>query len=281
MLSSIRLTNTGKIPLSLYSVGGLSLVLNFIECPLNCDSCPWESNIGRRSARLIEFNPQIIVKLAKQYGVDIIFLHGAEPYNYISYDDVKRIKDESSIAMGFKINPLIAEGNSRFISMTNFIDVALFEIVLNSDIELQTKSLMNIMHSSIVQFKHIEVAVVVMGGKNNLGLINTLKNVINIVKKNDIPINIVLINNMYKVFDINLINRLREEYPLIQIPTAEVFENASTICPRCKNIVIIRRGGIVYKVNIDDIGKCIFCGYKLVNSMSKKLVKLPLDIPLV
>jgi len=281
MLSSIRLTNTGKIPLSLYSIGGLSLVLNFIECPLNCGSCPWESNIGRRSARLIEFNPQIVVKLAKQYDVDIIFLHGAEPYNYISYDDVKRIKDESNIAIGLKINPLIAENNSRFTSMINFIDVALFEIVLNSDIELQTTSLMHIMHSSIVQFKHIEIAIVVMDSKDNLTLIKTLKNVINIIKKNDIPINIVLIDNTYKVFDINLISRIREEHPLIQIPTAEVFENASTICPRCKNVVIIRRGGIVYKANINDMGKCIFCGYKLANSMSKKLVKLPLDIPLV
>jgi len=46
-------------------------------------------------------------------------------------------------------------------------------------------------------------------------------------------------------------------------------------------VVIIRRGGIVYKANINDMGKCIFCGYKLANSMSKKLVKLPLDIPLV
>jgi len=281
MLSSIRLTNTGKIPLSLYCVGGLSLVLNFIECPLNCDSCPWESNISKRSARLIEFNPQVVVKLAKQYDVDIIFLHGAEPYNYISYDDVKRIKDESNVAIGLKINPLIAENSSRFTSIINFIDVALFEIVLNDDIELQTTSLMNIMHSSIAQFKHIEIAVVVVNNKNNLALINTLKNVINIIKKNDIPINIVPINNMYKVFDINLINRLREEHSLIQIPTADVFENASTICPRCKNMVIIRRDGIVYKVNINDIGKCIFCGYKLVNSMSKKLVKLPLDIPLV
>lgn len=278
MLTSIRLSNTGKIPLSLYGIGGLSLILNFVECPIICDRCPWESNIDRRSARLIEFSVQNTISLARQYNVDLIFLHGAEPYTYISYDEVSRLRDATNIPIGLKAIPSIAVDNSNFKSLLDTIDVLLFEIVLYKNIVRQISSLQNIIESSIVSSKHIEIVVVT---NINGHLDESITCIVNAVEERGIPINILFSSDIYDLPNINtVISRVREKYPLIQIPVSDVFEYASTPCPRCRNTVIFRRSGIVYKANLDELGRCRVCGYKLTSTKAKKLVKLPLDIPL-
>ncbi len=279
MLSSIRLMNSGRIPLSLYDVGGLSIVLNFIECPINCSECPWESNINRRSARLVPLNIQKIIDLINQYRADIVFLHGAEPYIYVEYSIIKKIKNGAATTIGIKANPLIARGNQSFEALLDLIDVIVFEVVSNRDeIDLQIQLLQHMLGDSCIKSKHVEIMVVVEVHRD-LGELIT--RIINGIKGSSIPINIVLTNGEYSSLDTTMINKLRERYPLIQAPLADIIEFASTLCPVCRSIAIVRRGGVVYRTSIDDLGKCRVCGYKLVSTKVKKPVKLPLDILLV
>lgn len=278
MLSSIRLTNTGKIPLSLYCIGGLSIVMNFIECPINCSWCPWESNITSKSARLIPLNPQSIIGWANEYRADLIFLHGAEPYTYVDRSIVERIESGTAAAIGVKANPLIAKDSHSFYTIIDYVDVVVFEVVSSREIDAQVSSLLYMLDRLEIRSKHIEILAVAETHRDLSGVIVGL---ISSVKNHSIPINTVLADGRYGSAHDALMAGLRREYPLIQAPTADVIEIASTLCPVCRSMVVIRRDGVAYKVNIDDRGRCRVCGYKLTDTRTKKFVKLPVDIPLV
>lgn len=277
MLSSIRLVNTGRIPLSLHSVGGLSIVLNFIECPINCDWCPWESNITSRSARLIQLDIQNIITWTNNYGADTVFLHGAEPYAYVERSAIEKIKSGAATAIGMKINPLIAKDSNSFYTLLEHVDVALFEVVLNEKADLQISSLHYMLNMPSIRSKHVEVLIV---AETYRGVDNLIERVIDTTRNYGLPINIVLADSGYNPL-YKIVIRKRKEYPLIQAPIADIFEIASTPCPVCGSMLIVRRDGVVYKVNIDDWGRCSVCGSKLAVTRAKKLVKLPLNIPLV
>ncbi|MEM0005659.1 MAG: hypothetical protein QXJ56_04355 [Ignisphaera sp.] len=277
MLSSIRLVNVERIPLSLYCIGSLAMLLNFIECPINCDRCPWESNINRRSARLLHFDVQNVIDLANRYKTDVIFLHGAEPYMYVKHDMVRKIKDETTATVGIKVNPLIAKDFSGFETFIDSIDVVVFEVVSSRDVDIQVSLLSQMLCNSLIKSKHIEIVVVAECNRDLNGL---LIEVASIVRGNNIPINVVFSSGEYSSLDVDKINRIRKEHPLVQAPVADMVELASTLCPGCRNIVVVRRSGIVYRVNVDELGRCRVCKYKLVNTKIKKPVKLPLDIPL-
>lgn len=64
---------------------------------------------------------------------------------------------------------------------------------------------------------------------------------------------------LYKAFDIAKESGLDYVY-LGNLPGSS-FEN--TLCPKCLKMVIKRAGLGVKKINLDEKGKCIFCGYSI------------------
>jgi len=289
MIASIRITNVEKIPLALCCIGGLALVLNFIECPLNCELCPWESNISRRSARILELNYDLVDNYIKRYNPDILFFHGAEPYEKELVLEILRraYEHKYSLLYGIKANAEYLKQTSalnKLYNIAKYINVLLIEILDWKDIINQLKNIENLIYNeSFLKDIHIEL-VLIMSSRETISKL--LENDITKILKelSILPINIITTYD-YSIYELDKIAKnLRKISPLTQFPMVNLIEFSSTFCPYCNMPIIVRSSGVLMKISLNSDGSCKYCNKKVVKNPSilkvKKLYKIPIDIPI-
>ncbi len=288
MIASIRVTNVEKIPLALCCIGGLALVLNFIECPLNCEFCPWESNINRRSARVVELSYNIINSYIQKYNPDILFFHGAEPYEKNLVLEILRRTYEHrySLFYGVKANAEYLKQISalnKLYDIIKYINVLLIEIIDWRDIINQLKNIENLIHNeSSLKNIHIELVLIISTRETISKLLeNSITEILKILSI--FPLNIIITYD-YSIYELDKIaKKLRKISPLTQFPIANLIEFSSTFCPYCNMPIVVRSGGVVMKVSLNSDGSCKYCNRKVIMNSSilkvKKFYKIPIDIP--
>ena len=274
MIAAVVISNVERIPLTLSYPGGIALIIAFINCPQQCKKCPWNANLSNKNAKVIELSPSNLINLVKRYNPDIVFFHGAEPYLYpYSKSLLTAIRREfGNLCIGMKIIPSIAFKNLFVLNqIVNLIDIILVEVIDIESIEALTKLkyLFEDMHLEIVilinidNIHHIEEFVVMLS---------------NMFKNKIVPINLILAEEVISnSLLLKIIDKLRNIYPFISIPSSPSTDLASILCPRCKTYVILRQSFITMKINTNSEGKCKYCGYKCILRLPKKIVKIPIE----
>ncbi len=289
MIASIRLTNVEKIPLALCCISGLAIVLNFIECPLNCEFCPWESNINRKSARVLEIDPELINRLLRKYNPDILFLHGAEPYEKeLAWKILRDMhRHEIKVFYGIKVNAEYIRQTStlkNLYDMIKYVDVLLIEIIDWRNILRQLENIEQLVTiKQLPKNTHIELALIISSKETITQLSES--SITEILKRLSIfPLNVIVIYD-YSIHEIDRIAKsLRKTVSLTQFPTLHLTEYSSTLCPYCNMPLIVRNSGVTIKISLNSDGSCRYCNKKVIKDVSfykaKKLYKVPIDIPI-
>lgn len=274
-ISSAQIINVEKIPLSLCCISGIALVVNVIECPLNCEKCPWESNLNSRSARIVQLDLDTIENTIKKYKPDILFIHGGEPWRYDYVINFLFSLGSLDILKGIKINGMFINQILDLIKFVDVVDIILIEIT-SSDINL-TNFLKFI--EKIQYTKHVEIVAIYDACKYEClhSLIDYLTN-----NKIIVPINIVTIdeNNVDLIVD-----KLRKKYLYIHTINSTISEYSSILCANCGLPMIVRENYQVIKINLDEECRCKYCKHRAIKSeknicKARKIHRIPITIPI-
>ncbi|MEM1720990.1 MAG: hypothetical protein QXM82_01080 [Ignisphaera sp.] len=280
-ISVVQLMNIENIPLSLCCVSGLALVVNFIQCPVDCSKCLWESNITIRSAKTIEIGYDSINQIVNRYNPDIVFLHGGEPWRYRYTSELLLSLNKLDILKGIKVNSIFIHHRHKqdIIKVIELSDIVLIEVISNN---IDIENIISLVEK-IYRDKHVELVVIY-----DLCQYKYLEAVIKLLKDHGvfIPINISLIDidkarEVYRSIEL-----LRKKYPLVQTINATVSEYSSVLCTKCRLPIIIREGAQVIKIELDNECRCRYCGYRVINvskniCRARKMYRLPIRIPLM
>lgn len=279
-ISSVYLTLVERIPLSVCCIGGLAIVVNFVQCSSGCSSCPWEANLSYRSARIVKLNLDMLLLAIDRYKPDVLFLNGGDFWRFGHAKEILSSVSPLEILKGAKIIlcPSTVQDLQQIYETIKLCDIVLVEVCECTDVAL----FLDVLRIA-VKDKHTEIAVV--WDTNNIK--DKLKNIIDELIKLDIyiPINIVL--QQYEEASIyQFIDSVKMSYPLIHTMYAPSSEYSSILCPRCRTPVVVRHGIQVLKISIDENCRCIYCNHKVVSTgksfcRSRKVVKIPINILLV
>lgn len=278
LISSVRVTSVEMIPLSYYCTGGLAVLVDFIECPIPCLSCPWGGNLNRRNARALALRLDELSYLASRYDPDLIFFHGGEPLLKGDLLGVaKRLKAELGARIGVKVNLAAFQQSLSLLSEAlELFDAVLLEVVLAPSISA-FKELRAAAELARLYGTHKEVLLTVFDGVEGPQLEEALGTLPPMV-----PVNIVFIGSVGARGKVELVDALRKRGSLIQAPFEELMDAASSLCPSCRRPVILRTSATLVKVLLDGEGRCAFCGTRVISALSKrhpnKLIKRPLNV---
>jgi hypothetical protein len=282
-LSSITLVNVERVPLSLCCSGGTALNLNFIECPFQCDVCPWEANLSRRSAELINARVSDIIELIHKYHPDVVMLHGGEHYASKEVIQIlKEVRNNYSGIIGIKANiSRIIYMERHFKELLQYIDLILIEFVdttLRQDIYKDMQSILDFLQA-IATRKYVEIVAIATSINGVESLTNTITTLKDLLTSFLIPVNWIFLKPISLSHKLNTLNKIRNFNIITQAPFESSIEIASTLCISCKNPIIVRQGGHLIKLSINYDGTCKYCGRKYKGfKYPKKLIRIPLEI---
>jgi len=284
-IASITLINVEKIPLAFCCSGGVAININFIECPLPCDYCPWEANLDSRSAQKVNVETTYLVELITKYNPDLVMLHGGEPYKKNGVTDLlKELHRLRNTSIGMKINSvLIPKEKILLQQIAQYIDVALIEVVDIHNDEINYGELISFLNFLTENNKHVEI-VYITTLRNAVDVFHKFVDALkNLLKTKTIPLNFVFANDFMELSKkLYIIDWLRKMGIIVQAPMEDVVEIASTSCISCQNPIIVRQGGHLFKLNIKSDKSCKYCGYKYnVFKFPKKIITLPLLLQLM
>ena len=282
-ISSVYLTNVENIPLSLCCIGGLAIVVKYIQCPYDCRFCPWESNLNIRSARVLDVDQEVFSELLKKYRPDIVFLCGGKPWLYNVSSELASVASNNGVFVGVKLLtcPVDSDELKLMQSFSKLCDIVLVEVTGCTDIDLA----FSLVNENVSQGKHVEVVVV---GQGIDEVSQIIKDVVHRVlnAKIVLPINILVetsknVHQLYKFID-----TIRGIYPLIHSLSTPASEFASILCPKCLIPVVVRSGTRLIKMSLDESCRCGYCKNEVVSSCriickAKMQIKVPVNIALI
>jgi len=283
-LSSVTIVNVEKIPLSFCYSGGIALNLNFIECPLSCNICPWEANLSRKSAEILNARPLSIIEVINKYSPDIVMFHGGEPYTVKgAIQLLKEVHNSYNGFIGVKVNILHAINSMAHLKeFLPYINLLLVEFVDTNFCEISQQSADDInsfLHSILSVHKYVEVVAITTSKSCSESLTNAIGKLIDLFRVSLVPLNWIFMESISSNLKLNTLDKFRKLGVIAQAPLENSAEVASTFCKLCKNPIIVRQGGQLIKLSIDRNGICRYCGYRYENfKYAKRIVKNPIEI---
>ncbi len=264
-LGSILLMNCDSVPLSINFAGGLAMVFNFVGCPIACEDCPWSANLDPCSAKVLHWDPRYS-HLIKSIMPDAVVLHGAEPY--LSTTSITIAYAAKSLGI-----PLIVKVLGRNLGkvlrnkLMDYVDLLLLEIVAFDDL------LGILIFGDRVKDVETELLLVVRRPEEALEM---LRNALNIPRK---PLSIVVVSSDVDLIKmLNVFKELRDlGFALLSDPTNPSAELASIYCPICGAPIVARHSGVVYKLRMDQRGRCHVCGYPVARYRAHRFIKFPVN----
>ena len=287
-LSSIILQNVEKVPLAFCAPGGLAISLNFIECPLQCEECPWEAHLSRRSAVTLNVDHAQILNFIHRFSPDVVVLHGGEPYNQRNVKKlVETLRNHFRSCIGIKANiPFVFSSLNNFNEVLQYVDLILFEVtdrivehylIKENDLKI-VRGFLEKLHD---YRKQIEFVAVIKNENSIDSMIEFVSSLSEILRRFLIPFNIIFLENISFDKKINVIDSIRKLNVIAQAPLEPSTELASTFCISCKNPIIVRQGGFLIRSALDQ-GKCKYCGFRYTNIRpAKKTMKRPIELQLM
>lgn len=261
-------------------IGGLAIVVNFIQCSFNCSFCPWEANLSYRSARIIRLDLDMLLTAIDKYKPELLFLNGGDFWHFELTKEILLSVSRSKIFKGAKLIscPSTDQDLQQMHEIAKLCDVALVEVCECTDVAV----FLDILEMAIKD-KYTEVVVVWI----NNDIRNKVKTIIDELVRRDIyiPINVVL--HQYEEAPIHqFIDAVRKNYPLIHLLYSPSSEYSSILCPKCRMPIVIRHGMQILKILIDENCRCVYCSNKVISTgrvlcKSRKIVKTPINIPLI
>lgn len=261
-------------------ISGLVVAINFVQCSLSCSFCPWEANLGPRSARIVDLDLDMLLTAIERYKPELIFFSGGDFWYSKSVKDFLEPVLELEILKGAKlvIPPSTSYDFQQLSETANLFDVILLEVCEFTDVT----AFLDVIEI-VVRDKHTEVVIV----WNTSDIANRANAIICELASRGIyvPINIVLHQYEEKLLH-QFIDSARKNYPLVHAIYAPSSEYSSILCPKCRIPVVVRHGVQVLKISVDENCRCMYCGHKVISTgkafcRSRKIVRIPINIPLV
>jgi organic radical activating enzyme len=287
-LSSITLQNVEKVPLAFCAPGGLAISLIFIECPLQCEECPWEAHLSRRSAVTLNIDHAQILDLIHRFSPDIVMLHGGEPYNQRNVKKlIETLRKHIHSCIGIKANiPFVFSSLDNFNEILQHIDLILFEVTDKiAEHYLIKENDLKVVRSFLEKLydygKQIEFVAVIKNENSIDPIIRFVSSLSETLTRFLIPFNIIFSENISFDKKINIVDSIRKLNVIVQAPLEPSTELASTFCVSCKNPIIVRQGGFLIRGAVDQ-GKCKYCGFRYTNIRpAKRIMKRPIELQLM
>lgn len=279
-ISSIYLTNVENIPLSLCRISGTTIVINFVQCDLDCMFCPWDVNASIHSSRIINVHTETILNAVEKYKPDIIFFNGGNPWRYAISKMILSTLPRSSTLIGVKVISYLSneQDYNLMLGFVELCDIILVEINRYTNVNL----FLNIVEKYIKD-KHIET--VIIGDINNVS--NNIDVIINnlISRRILIPINLVLDPSQDRIISYRFVYMAKKKYPIIYVTSSPSTEFSSILCPNCNRPIVVRSHREVIKLSLDNYCRCIYCYHKVISTeknicITKRPVKIPIKIPI-
>jgi pyruvate formate lyase activating enzyme len=249
-------------------------------CNLKCKFCQnWEISQARpEEIEYIHIEPQDLLKKVKASGSPTIAYTYTEPTIFYEYMlEVAQLAKKEGIRNIMHSNGYINEAPLR--QLAKYLDAANIDLKGFSDdyyhkltegtLEPVLKSLKILKEEGV----HLEITNLVLSGFNDDP--DTIRKMCVWIKENlgpDVPLHFSRFFPMYKLVSLNAtpletLEKARQialdcglKYVYIGNLAGHPAEN--TYCPKCKRIVIERRGYFILQNNLED-GKCKFCGEKI------------------
>ncbi len=255
--------NVERIPLIAHFVGGISLTIYFGGCRISCASCPWEANTSIRSTDVLFIDERSLARIAARCRPDIIFLHSGLHIPLL-FRIARNVAVKVDSALGIRILGRYIDSCSEILH-----DPRLLILVEIRDLED-----LNALESMIsdIDVSRLEIVVVSEALTELQHLVDIL---IRLHLPRFTPISIVCLCEANAFSLLRIIDKLRRCYPLASAPYEPSTELSSTLCPWCNMYIVIRSDCCVIRYRMDSEGRCSYCGRKVFNYVSKRVVKVP------
>lgn len=249
-------------------------------CNLRCAFCQnWE--ISQAKPEEVQYDyiePQELIKKVKASGTQTIAYTYTEPTVFYEYMlDCARLAKKEGIKNVMHSAGFVNEEPVR--QLAKYLDAANIDLKGFSDdyyIKMCQGRLEPVLRTLKVlreEGVHIEITTLIVPGYNDD--FNTIRKMCAWIKENlgpDTPLHFSRFFPMYKLLFVNptpveTLNKARQialecglKYVYIGNLAGNPAEN--TYCPKCKKLLIERKGQFVVENNIED-GKCKYCGEKI------------------
>lgn len=269
-----------KKPFFHYLPGSFTFSVATAGCNLKCKFCQnWE--ISQKTPEEVEYRylePAQLVKKAKDFNRDIIAYTYNEPTIFFEYmlDSAKEAK-----AQGLKnvmhsngyINPEPLRELARYLDAAN-IDLKGFTEDYYAQMTLGTlEPVLTSLKVLKEEGVHLEITTLLVPGYNDD--LDTLKKMCIWIKDNlgvDTPLHFSRFTPLYKLTSLEFtpletLEKARQiamdcGLKYVYIGNLPGHEAENTYCPKCRRMLIERKGYFVIQNNLMD-GKCKFCGEKI------------------
>jgi len=276
LLTAITLTSLEQIPLSLYSPGGLALVLWFAGCNADCTWCPWAVNVGPRAVRELRVSHDEIVDLVHRNKPELVFMHGAP-----SIENSQLLNLAKTLA---KIVPVGLKIRADALLRKHDVPNILFSVILVEIVDEHefSSELMQSVESMAKGNVHVEILLVLRPDEHAIKTLLLRMKELCGSKPLPLAINIVAHHEVNEFALVQYVDLIRKAgCSSTTFPESSVSELASVLCPYCKHPVIIRQNARIIKLMIDSYGRCRYCNNRIVSRMPRILHKTPVNIPLM
>jgi len=269
--ASLVLTLSEGIPLSCTLPGARAIVVNCVGCP-GCDlaECPWGASVDPRISKRVELHDLIKV-LKRGYSIELVFfrcINDTPSETLLSM--LNEARSMKRFFVGFSVHVAYID---RVLDLLKNVDIVQVVVTpryieaLNDIYSRLRNYVLSVMEIAIVvEPKTLEYIHRFLGSMKN----NTI----------DVPATVIPTEDIDPRRYSSLIDAVRKLIPLTSDPLSPMTDIASVICPRCRGYVILRVSGSILKLNVDEHGRCKYCGNKVVTLVTKCVHRYFIDIPL-
>ncbi|MCC6009703.1 MAG: AmmeMemoRadiSam system radical SAM enzyme [Fervidicoccaceae archaeon] len=284
LLTAVNLDPIEKKPLTHFMPGASALSISTVGCNFFCQFCQnWEISQSRLEEGLYGsyHEPEEIVRLAKYYEADAISYTYNEPTIFYEYMmDVARLAKREGIANTIVTNGYMSDEAIQ--EMDGLLDAATVDFKGGGNKNFYRKYMgvpnPDEIFSTLQAYKEkkvfIEITNLVVPKIGDFE--EDVKKLARWIVENlgpETPFHLLRFHPDYKLTWIpatpvstleKLANIARNE-GLMHVYIGNVWGHPleSTYCPKCGRVVIKRTGFYIYEYNLDEQGRCIYCGYKL------------------
>lgn len=284
LLTAVNLDPIEKKPLTHFMPGSRALSISTVGCNFFCQFCQnWEISQSRLEEGLYGsyHDAEEIVRLARYYDAEAISYTYNEPTIFYEYMiDVARLAKKEGIANTIVTNGYMSDEAIQEIN--GLLDAATVDFKGGGNKEFYRKY-MGVsdpegIFSTLLAYKEkkvfIEITNLVVPRIGDFE--EDVKKLARWIAENlgpETPFHLLRFHPDYKLTwlpatPVNTLEKLAsiaKSEGLVHVYIGNVWGHPleSTYCPNCGKVVIKRTGFYVEKYNLDEQGRCIYCGYKL------------------
>lgn len=277
---SVHIDPIEKKPLSHFLPGTTALSIATAGCNLGCIFCQnWQiSQAKPEEAPHYDLYPKDIVELAKKYKTPTIAYTYTEPTVFYEYmletaklarkSGIKNIMHSCGYINEKPLKELLQYMDACNIDLKGFSE-EFYQEMCNGRLEPVLNSIKTIKEKGV----WLEITNLIIPGKNDDP--KMIRKMCIWIRENlgkDVPIYFAAFHPAYKLTNIpptpvktlEMAAKIAKEEGLNYVFIGNVFGHTGehTYCPKCKKIVIKRKGYTILEINLKE-GRCKFCGEKI------------------